>query len=888
MNNRKKQTVAVAMATALGVSSMMSPVAVQAQEENPATTITQESNPQDSVQEIKPQDDMPEFEQAVPMFEQSKELSASSVQPEMPIIPSRAIIAFTDYDKAEQAIRTALDSYLMSNETTLQDIQAFLDKEFVDTGKLKEVKITSFTKIEEAIENFQITIIPIPIIAGDFPEVPIRYSSMLLSLPKTGEVYINTENFPDDTFRQYISNNFDLDNPKDNVLSMDEINKVKSINVAGKTDIVNLKGIEYFTALTYLNCSNTGIKDLNVSNHPNLIYLYCYNTGIIELNVDNNPDLSYLYCSDTGIDSLNLTNNPALIELKCQNTNIKKMDVSNNHDLKSINCSYTDIIELNVSNNPALTYLNCSDTGIDSLNISKNFALTILDCANTGISSLDISHFSALTRLNCSNTKINSLDVSNHPKLTMLDCSNTPLVFLNLGTGHDFSSGLHIPTSSSTDITVSSDSLDMTQISPNIDSSKIHIHDGAILKDNKLSDYHLNTPVTYTYECGTDSGRPITLDVTLNLKKTYSTISIVGNLDTSYTGEPIKIPPVQTNVSNGTVTYSYEVWNGSAWEVLNSVPINVGIYQVQAHLAGDEYKTHADSAKAKFTIKQAKNEWTIPLEIKGWTFGEKSNTPEASPKYGNIIFTYSDSRNGTYTDKVPYTGGTWYVKASVQGAENYTGLEQVEEFIIAPAKNEWTAPLEFKGWTFGEKPNIPEVNSKYGNAIFTYSDSRNGIFTDTVPTTAGTWYVKVSVAGTENYTGSENILSFVINPKIIKSDSIRVTEINNDVDLDHLIIKDNGKELVKGTDYDVSLKKEGNKVIVTITFKGQYTGVIVKTYREPSSSQDSKKSSESVKTSDSTQTGLFATLSILSVGCIAFLTSRKRKKNIKEDESIPR
>ena len=348
-------------------------------------------------------------------------------------------------------------------------------------------------------------------------------------------------------------------------------------------------------------------------------------------------------------------------------------------------------------------------------------------------------------------------------------------------------------------------------------------------------------------------------------------------------GEKSNIPKASSKYGNVIFTYS-DSRNGA---YTDKVPNTGGTWYVKASVQGAENYTGLEQVE-EFIIAPARNEWTAPLEFKGWTFGENPNIPKASSKYGNVIFTYSDSRNGIYTDKVPTSAGTWYVKASVQGAENYTGLKQVEEFIIAPAKNEWTAPLEFKGWTIGEKPNIPEVNSKYGNAIFTYSDSRNGIYTDTVPTTAGTWYVKVSVAGTENYTGSENILSFVINPKIIKSDSIRVTEINNDVDLDHLIIKDNGKELVKGTDYDVSLKKEGNKVIVTITFKGQYTGVIVKTYREPSSSQDSKKSSESVKTSDSTQTGLFATLSILSAGCIAFLTSRKRKKNIKEDEFIPR
>ena len=70
MNSKKKQTAAVAMATALGVSAMMSPVSVYAQEEDPATAITQ-----DSTQEVKSQNDTPVSEQGLSASEQSQALS---------------------------------------------------------------------------------------------------------------------------------------------------------------------------------------------------------------------------------------------------------------------------------------------------------------------------------------------------------------------------------------------------------------------------------------------------------------------------------------------------------------------------------------------------------------------------------------------------------------------------------------------------------------------------------------------------------------------------------------------------------------------------------------------------------------------------------------------
>ena len=94
------------------------------------------------------------------------------------------------------------------------------------------------------------------------------------------------------------------------------------------------------------------------------------------------------------------------------------------------------------------------------------------------------------------------------------------------------------------------------------------------------------------------------------------------------------------------------------------------------------------------------NEFTQPLAITGWTYGEKANTPTAVAKYGTIKYTYSNTADGTYTEEVPTNAGTYYVKATVEETADYSGLESnAVEFTILPktintAITQLTAPVK--------------------------------------------------------------------------------------------------------------------------------------------------------------------------------------------------
>lgn len=141
----------------------------------------------------------------------------------------------------------------------------------------------------------------------------------------TKTVDINKVNFPDTAFRKYVKQ-FDLN--KSGALEAAELRKVDWIEVSDKTAIRSLKGIEYFTALEILQCSNTSIKTLDVSMNRKLETLDCSNTSIKSLDVRKNSKLGCLHVEDTPLTSIKLGRKDDLWELDLSGTKLASVDIS--------------------------------------------------------------------------------------------------------------------------------------------------------------------------------------------------------------------------------------------------------------------------------------------------------------------------------------------------------------------------------------------------------------------------------------------------------------------------------------------------------------------------------------------------------------------------------
>ncbi len=76
----------------------------------------------------------------------------------------------------------------------------------------------------------------------------------------------------------------------------------------------------------------------------------------------------------------------------------------------------------------------------------------------------------------------------------------------------------------------------------------------------------------------------------------------------------------------------------------------------------------------------------LTLSIQNWVFGEIAKVPQATAAFGTVKFLYGDSEDGAFSEVVPSSAGKHYVKAYVEGTEEYTDASKVFGFTIGQKK----------------------------------------------------------------------------------------------------------------------------------------------------------------------------------------------------------
>ena len=204
------------------------------------------------------------------------------------------------------------------------------------------------------------------------------------------------------------------------------------------------------------------------------------------------------------------------------------------------------------------------------------------------------------------------------------------------------------------------------------------------------------------------------------------------------------------NTGNGAVTYTYAVKGSTTFSA--TVPTAAGTYTVKATIAETANYQGAE-ATAEFTIGKATITPTVTLQ--GWTYNSQANTPVVSGTY-----TYAVKGTTSYSATVPTAAGTYTVKATIAETANYQGAEATADFTIGKATITPTVTLQ--GWTYNGQANTPVVSGNTGNGTVTYSYAVKGTtsYSSTVPTAAGTYTVKATIAETANYQGAEATADF--------------------------------------------------------------------------------------------------------------------------------
>ena len=317
----------------------------------------------------------------------------------------------------------------------------------------------------------------------------------------------------------------------------------------------------------------------------------------------------------------------------------------------------------------------------------------------------------------------------------------------------------------------------------------------------------LDTDYTVTYDNNTDASdeAKVTVEIISNnyagtLEKTFTILPKTINTAITQLTAPVKNEVPQTEIETdeytATVVWSPEVEDKFGYDTVYTATITItpktnytvkGIAENGYTVNGAQTVTNeADSATVTAVYSATgiddtvdTNEFTKPLEIVGWIYGDTPNAPTASVKYGTPKYTYSTAADGEYNDIVPTDAGTYYVKATVEETDKYTGLESdAVEFVIGKKILTNDNITKIADQTYTGEEIKPVIEVKDGDKVLVLDTDYTVAYEKNIKASEEA-KAKVEIIS-NNYEGTLEKL-FTILPKTINSEIILTAPVKNEV-----------------------------------------------------------------------------------------------------------
>jgi len=168
---------------------------------------------------------------------------------------------------------------------------------------------------------------------------------------------------PDANFKAYLVGNTSINTNADTEIQVSEAQAFSGTINCSNMSISSLNGIEAFTAITNLNCTDNDLSSLNVSSNTALSLLSIFNNNISNLDVSQNSVLTRLWCMFNDITSLDLSQNSGLVFLQANNNELSSLNLANGNNTNMIGC---------VTNANNLTCIHVDDATYSTTNWTGN------------------------------------------------------------------------------------------------------------------------------------------------------------------------------------------------------------------------------------------------------------------------------------------------------------------------------------------------------------------------------------------------------------------------------------------------------------------------------------------------------------------------------------
>ena len=130
--------------------------------------------------------------------------------------------------------------------------------------------------------------------------------------------------------------------------------------------------------------------------------------------------------------------------------------------------------------------------------------------------------------------------------------------------------------------------------------------------------------------------------------------------------------------------------------------------------------------------------------------------------------------------------GTYYVWWRTHNTNRYSAQYigqgrnelQPQRIVVTIAKGNINPTVNIEGWTYGEEPKTPTVTGNTGNGTVTYAykvkGADNSTYSETVPTDAGEYTVRASIAESKTHNGGTATADFTIDKATLAEQNVRV------------------------------------------------------------------------------------------------------------------
>ena len=183
----------------------------------------------------------------------------------------------------------------------------------------------------------------------DTPAIEFKDPEFLKALLLVQDVWgYDPETDGDTYYRQ------DIDKNKDGQISEKEAAHAEAVflwDVATGEhfNISDMSGLGYFTSLKVLDCSQSGLKTIDVSANTKLVDLKCSENSLETIDLSGNTALAQFVCGGNMLTELDLSENTAMRRLYCENNQIRSLDVSGCLRLADLECGGNPLLTLYVS-----------------------------------------------------------------------------------------------------------------------------------------------------------------------------------------------------------------------------------------------------------------------------------------------------------------------------------------------------------------------------------------------------------------------------------------------------------------------------------------------------------------------------------------------------------